>query len=55
MDNGRTKRILELDASDLPMLAEALGLARNTAMMCDQPIAKKRLEILRKMLTSSPP
>src|SRR3546814_20316368 len=55
MDNGRTKVMLEFDASDLPMLAEALGLARNTAMMNGQPVAQKRLETLRKMVDAMIP
>src|SRR3546814_15586650 len=55
MDNGRTKVMLEFDASDLPMLAEALGLARNTALMNGQPVAQQRLETLRRMVNAMVP
>jgi hypothetical protein len=37
----------EFDVTDLPMLAHALMIARNTAMMCGNKQAEARLESLR--------
>lgn len=55
MDNKRNKVSLEFDVTDLPMVADAFSIARNTAMMCGRPVAKERLERLRQAVEALVP
>jgi hypothetical protein len=47
MSDNMRKVTLEFDVCDLPMLAHAMAIARNTALMCSAPKAKARAEEIR--------
>lgn len=53
MSNNRTGVTLSFfDISDLPALAHALMIARNTAMMSGKPVAAQRLQALQEQVSA---
>lgn len=50
MDNGRMKRTLEFDITDIVGLRNALRIGANTAMMCTDPELEARLRAMQERL-----
>ena len=49
------KITFEFQLSDLPMLADAMMIAGNTAMLCSNPVAQKRCDEIRNMIAEHIP
>lgn len=55
MSDNRNKVTIEFDIADLTIIADALMIGRNTAMMYSNKVAEKRMERLREMFETLAP
>lgn len=54
-DNGPNKALIEIDVGDAPMIAHALRIGANTALLCGRQDARARLQAYGKVVAALAP